>query len=82
MEIAKKFLLKNQPKLALERLKKILHEENFQDEWKLHELIGASFHDLIDAEGVAQAYLNAAKTDKILEVSACIFQIIFLRCII
>ena len=66
MEIAKKFLLKNQPELALERLKKILHEENFQDEWKLHELIGACFHDLIDAEGVAQAYLNAAKTDKIL----------------
>lgn len=68
MEIAKKFLEKNQPELALERLKKILYEENFSDEWKIHELIGASFHDLIDAEGVAQAYLNAVQTDKILRL--------------
>lgn len=66
MEIAKKFLEKNQPELALERLKKILYEENFSDEWKIHELIGASFHDLANAEGAAQAYLNAAQKDKIL----------------
>ena len=66
MEVAKKFLSENQPQLALERLKKILHEENFADEWKIHELIGVCFHDLANAEGVAQAYLNAAKTDKIL----------------
>lgn len=66
MEIVKKFLLNNQPQKALERLKKIFHEKNFSDEWKIHELFGAIFHDLIDPEGVAQAYLNAAKTDKIL----------------
>lgn len=66
MEIAKKFLEKNQPELALERLKKILYEKNFSDEWKIHELIGACFHDLASAEGAAQAYLNAAQTDKIL----------------
>ena len=66
MEIAKKFLKENQPELALERLKKFLHEENFSEEWKIHELIGACFHDLADAEGAVQAYLNAAKTDTIL----------------
>lgn len=66
MEIAKKILLENQPELALERLKKILYEKNFSDEWKIHELIGACFHDLADAEGAAQAYLNAAQKDKIL----------------
>ena len=66
METAKKFLEKNQPHEALGRLKKILHEENFSDEWKIHELVGACFHDLADAEGAVQAYLNAAKTDKIL----------------
>lgn len=66
MEIAKKILLENQPELALERLKKILYEKNFSDEWKIHELIGACFHDLANAEGAAQAYLNAAQKDKIL----------------
>ena len=66
LETAKKFLEKNQPREALERLKKILHEENFSDEWKIHELVGACFHDLADAEGAVQAYFNAAQTDKIL----------------
>ena len=66
MEKAKKILEKNQPQLALERLKKILHEENFADEWQIHELVGVCFHDLADAEGAVQAYLNAAKTDTIL----------------
>ena len=66
MEIAKKFLDEGKPADAFERLKKILREENFSEEWKLHELIGACFHDLADAEGAAQAYLNAAKADKIL----------------
>ena len=58
MEKAKKILEKNQPQLALERLKKILHEENFADEWQIHELVGVCFHDLADAEGAVQAYLN------------------------
>lgn len=65
MEIAKKFLNAGQPELALERLKKIL-QENIFDEWQVHELIGLCFHDLADAEGAAKAYFNAALTDKFL----------------
>ena len=65
-ELAKKFLKSGQPQDALEVLKKILYEENFSEEWKIHELIGATFHDLANAEGAVQAYLNAAKADKIL----------------
>ena len=34
--------------------------------WRIHELIGAAFHDLCDAEGAAQASFNAAMTDKYL----------------
>ena len=66
MEIAKKFLEDGKPALALERLKKILYEENFSDEWKIHELFGATFHDLANAQGSVQAYLNAVQTDTIL----------------
>ena len=66
MEIAKKLLKENLPLDALERLKKILHETNPAEEWRVHELIGAAFHDLGDAEGAVQASLNAAKTDTIL----------------
>ena len=51
IEQAKKFLELGKPQEALEQI---------------HELIGACFHDLADAEGAAQAYLNAAKTDTIL----------------
>ncbi len=65
-EQAKKFLAQGKPKDALEILKKILYEETFSDEWKIHELIGLAFHDLADAQGSAQAYFNAAKTDEIL----------------
>ena len=66
MEIAKNFLKNNQPELALEHLKKILQKNNFDDEWKIHEMIGACFHDLANPEKSAQAYLNAAQTDKFL----------------
>lgn len=66
MEIAKKYLDTGKPQIALERLKQILYEENFTDEWKIHELIGACFHDLANPEKAAQAYLNAAQTDKFL----------------
>lgn len=65
METAKKFLRNNQPELAFERLKKLL-SENKSDEWKIHELIGACFHDLANPEKAAQAYFNAAQTDKFL----------------
>ena len=65
MEIAKNFLKNNQPELALGHLKKILQKNN-SDEWKIHEMIGACFHDLANPEKSAQAYLNAAQTDKFL----------------
>ena len=64
MEITRKFLEDNKPQEAFERLKKLL--PTAQDEWRIHELIGAAFHDLCDAQGAAQAYLNAALTDKYL----------------
>ena len=66
MEVAEKLLKKNLPVEALERLKEILYSGNFADEWKVHDLIGAAFHDLCNAEGAVQASLSAAQTDKIL----------------
>ena len=41
----------------------IIPEKNM---WEFHELYGAIFYGLADAEGVACAYLNAAKADTIL----------------
>ncbi len=66
MDIAKKFLDDGKPQDALERLKKILPTIDENDEWRVHELIGAAFHDLANPEGSAQAYFNAARTDKFL----------------
>lgn len=63
MEPSRKLLDENKPREALERLKKLLHTA---EEWRVHELIGACFHDLCNAEGAAQAYFNAAMTDKFL----------------
>lgn len=34
--------------------------------WRVHELYGAMFHDLADAEGAAAAYSNAAQSDRFL----------------
>lgn len=64
MEIAQKLLDAGKPLEALERLKAIL--PTAQEEWRVHELIGAAFYDLSDAEGSAQAYFNAARMDKYL----------------
>ena len=64
MDLAKKLLDEGKSQEALERLKKLL--PTAQEEWRVHELIGAAFHDLCDAEGAAQAYFNAARTDKYL----------------
>ena len=64
METARNLLDEGKPLEALERLKKLL--ATAQDEWRIHELIGAAFHDLCDADGVAQASFNAAMTDKYL----------------
>ena len=63
METARKLLDEGKPSESLERLKKLLAVE---EPWRVHELIGACFHDLSDAEGAAQAYFNAACTDKFL----------------
>ncbi len=66
MEKAKKLLAKGEPLEALDRLKKLLKTVDAENKWRVHELIGAAFHDLADAEGAAQAYYNAAKADTIL----------------
>lgn len=64
MELARKFLETGKVQEALDRLKKLL--PTAQEKWRVHDLIGACFHDLADAEGAAQAYFNAACTDKFL----------------
>ena len=64
MDIAKKLLDEGKPLEALDRLKKFL--PTTAEEWRVHELIGAAFHDLADADGAAQAYFNAATTDRFL----------------
>ena len=51
---------------ALDRLKSILSTVDPIEHWRVHELIGAAFHDLGDADGAAQAYFNAAMTDRYL----------------
>ena len=66
MNIAKKLLDAGKPQEAFDRLKEILSTVDAADEWKVHELIGATFHDLCNAEGAAQAYFNATRTDKFL----------------
>ena len=65
MEQAKKLLAQGKPLAALTRLKEILKTNSA---WQVHELAGAVFHDLADAEGAAQAYLNAAQADEILRM--------------
>lgn len=64
MDIARKLLETGKPLESLKRLKSILPSS--QEEWRIHELIGAAFHDLSDADGAAQAYFNAARTDRYL----------------
>lgn len=66
MDIAQKLLKSGKANEALERLKEILPAE--RKEWRVHELIGAAFHDLSDADGAAQAYFNAARTDRYLRI--------------
>ena len=36
------------------------------EQWRIHELYGAVFHDLADAEGAAAAYFRAAAADRYL----------------
>ena len=62
----KKLLDDGKPREALERLKTLLPNVDADNQWRVHELIGACFHDLADADGAAQAYFNAAYADKYL----------------
>lgn len=71
MKQARKLLDTGKPQAALERLKTIL--PTAREEWRVHELIGAAFHDLCDADGAAQAYFNAARTDKFLRTQRAHF---------
>lgn len=50
----------------LEILKDELIKTADENKWRVHEKIGAYFHDIGDAEGAVQAYLNAAQCDKYL----------------
>ena len=51
----------------LKQLKENASEElQKSDMWQVHELFGACFHDFGDAEGAAQAYLQAARSDRFL----------------
>ncbi len=58
------------PEAAFELLKGMLRhsapEFLEREAWRVHELIGACFHDMADAEGVVQAYLEAAQCDRYL----------------
>ncbi len=66
MDTAKQLLDDGRPLEALDRLKQLLSTVDACDEWRVHELIGAAFHDLANPAGAAQAYFNAARTDKFL----------------
>lgn len=66
MDTAKQLLDAGRPLEALDRLKQLLSTVDASDEWRIHELIGAAFHDLANPAGAAQAYFNAARTDKFL----------------
>ena len=67
MEESKRLLDIGETHKAFKRLKNILPKfKDTQDEWKIHELVGAAFHDLGDAEGAVQAYLYAAHKDRYL----------------
>ena len=66
MDTAKQLLEDGRPLEALDRLKQLLSTVDASDEWRVHELIGAAFHDLANPAGAAQAYFNAARTDKFL----------------
>ena len=64
MEKSKQLLNSGKTHEAFKRLKTILPKyKDTQDEWKVHEMVGAAFHDLGDPEGAVQAYLYTAHKD-------------------
>lgn len=67
MEKAKQLLETGKTQQAFKRLKTILPTyADTEEEWKIHEMMGAVFHDLGSANGAVQAYLYAAHKDKYL----------------
>lgn len=66
MDTSLKLLSEGRTEEALERLKILLPTVEQKDRWRVHEMIGAAFHDLADADGAAQAYFNAARYDRYL----------------
>ena len=59
-------LQRGKTQLAREKLGALRGQIAPEEEWRLHELYGAVFHDLADPEGAAAAYSNAAQCDKYL----------------
>ena len=59
-------LQRGKTQLAREKLGALRGQVAPEEEWRLHELYGAVFHDLADPEGAAAAYSNAAQCDKYL----------------
>ena len=59
-------LQRGKTRLAREKLGALRGQVPPEEEWRLHELYGAVFHDLADPEGAAAAYSNAAQCDKYL----------------
>ena len=59
-------LQRGKTQLAREKLESLRGQIPAEEEWRLHELYGAVFHDLADPEGAAAAYSNAAQCDKYL----------------
>ncbi|SHL10283.1 Glycosyl transferase family 41 [Selenomonas ruminantium] len=60
------FLQRGRTQAARARLDGLRGQVPAEEEWRLHELYGAVFHDLADAEGAAAAYSNAAQCDRFL----------------
>ena len=63
MDVARKLLERGRAEEALDHLKALLPTVDPIDRWRVHEMIGAAFHDLADPDGAAQAYFNAAQSD-------------------
>lgn len=59
-------LQRGKTQLARARLDALREQIPPEEEWRLHELYGAVFHDLAEPEGAAAAYSNAAQCDKYL----------------
>ena len=59
-------LQRGRTQMARKKLDDLRGQIPQEEEWRLHELYGAVFHDLADPEGAAAAYSNAAKCDKYL----------------